>query len=220
MSYSSSLTDQEWEVLEPLLSQILPKRSRLDHSTGQSGKSWMAFSTNSNGCNLQDLPCTPTSLFDCLLALQAVNWATNDWVTWTSAWTGEKKAKWTRLIIIDSQAFKNTCNASVTSKGYCFYKSTNRIKRHLAVDTLGFPFFTHCTKANVSDDRGLLEMLALLNKVWIRQTVELNEISSSKVAIVQSISASLLTWNNTTFCNVIWLNNVVTACFQPSIRVM
>ena len=32
-------------------------------------------------------------------------------------------------------------------------------KRHLAVDTLGFPFFTHCTKANVSDDEGLLEML-------------------------------------------------------------
>ena len=56
---------------------------------------------------------------------------------------------------------KNTCNASVESKGYCFYKSTNGIKRHLAVDTLGFPFFTHCTKANVSDDVGLVEMLTL-----------------------------------------------------------
>ncbi len=28
------------------------------------------------------------------------------------------------------------------------------------MDTLGFPFFTHCTKANVSDDQGLLEMLS------------------------------------------------------------
>jgi Transposase DDE domain len=37
----------------------------------------------------------------------------------------------------------------------------NGIKRHLAVDTLGFPFFTHCTKANVSDDAGLIEMLTL-----------------------------------------------------------
>lgn len=55
---------------------------------------------------------------------------------------------------------KNTCNASVESKGFCFYKSTNGIKRHLAVDSLGFPFFTHCTKANLSDDRGLIEMLA------------------------------------------------------------
>lgn len=61
--------------------------------------------------------------------------------------------------MIDSQAVKNTCNACIESKGFCFYKSTNRIKRHLAVDTLGFPFFTHCTKANLSDDQGLIEML-------------------------------------------------------------
>ncbi|MEM7796814.1 MAG: transposase [Cyanobacteria bacterium P01_C01_bin.118] len=63
------------------------------------------------------------------------------------------------MIIIDSQAVKNTCNAGVDSKGFCFYKATNGIKRHLGVDTLGFPFFTHCTPANVSDDDGLIEML-------------------------------------------------------------
>jgi hypothetical protein len=28
------------------------------------------------------------------------------------------------------------------------------------IDTLGFPFFTHCTKANVSDDQGLNELLS------------------------------------------------------------
>lgn len=56
---------------------------------------------------------------------------------------------------------KNTCNAGVDSKGFCFYKATNGIKRHLAVDTLGFPFFTHCTAANVADDAGLVEMLTL-----------------------------------------------------------
>ncbi len=63
-------------------------------------------------------------------------------------------------MIVDSQAVKNTCNASVESKGFCHYKCVNGIKRHLAVDTLGFPFFTHCTKANVSDDQGLIEMLS------------------------------------------------------------
>ena len=56
---------------------------------------------------------------------------------------------------------KNTCNASVDSKGFCFYKATNGIKRHLAIDTLGLPFLTHCTPANVSDDAGLIEMLTL-----------------------------------------------------------
>jgi hypothetical protein len=75
--------------------------------------------------------------------------------------TGKKKSQWTTLIIIDSQAVKNTCNASIDAKGYCFYKATNGIKRHLAVETLGFPFFTHCTPANVSDDVGLVEMLTL-----------------------------------------------------------
>jgi hypothetical protein len=63
-------------------------------------------------------------------------------------------------MMIDSPSVKNTCNASIASKGYCFYKSTNGIKRHLAVDTLGFPFFTHCTKANLSDDAGGIEMLS------------------------------------------------------------
>lgn len=64
------------------------------------------------------------------------------------------------MLIIDSQAVKNTCNASVESKGFCHSKCTNGIKRHLAVDTLGLPFFTHCTKANVTDDQGLIEMLS------------------------------------------------------------
>ncbi len=63
------------------------------------------------------------------------------------------------LIMIDSQAVKNTCNASIETKGFCFYKATHGIKRHLAVDSLGFPFLTHCTPANVSDDTGLIEML-------------------------------------------------------------
>jgi transposase len=62
-------------------------------------------------------------------------------------------------MLIDSQAVKNTCTAGVESKGFCVYKATNGIKRHLAVDTLGFPFFVHCTKASVSDDKGLIEML-------------------------------------------------------------
>jgi hypothetical protein len=55
---------------------------------------------------------------------------------------------------------KNTCNASVESKGFCFYKATNGIKRHWAADTLGYPFFIHCTQANGSDDQSLIEMVA------------------------------------------------------------
>lgn len=64
-------------------------------------------------------------------------------------------------MIIHSQVVKNTCSASVESKGFCHYKLTNGIKRHLAVDSLGFPFFAHCTKGNISDDKGLIEMLTI-----------------------------------------------------------
>ena len=64
------------------------------------------------------------------------------------------------MLIIDSQAVKNTCSAGIESKGFCHYKCTNGIKRHLAVDTLGLPFFTHCSKASVSDDQGLVQLLS------------------------------------------------------------
>lgn len=80
-------------------------------------------------------------------------------------------------MIIDSQAVKNTCNASVDSKGYCFYKSTNGIKRHLAVDTLGFPFFTHCSPANMTDDAGLIEMLTLNINYFKAKPVNIPKIS-------------------------------------------
>ena len=45
--------------------------------------------------------------------------------------------------------------------GFCSYKATSEIKRRLAVDTPGFPFFTRCTKTNVSDDAESIEMLTL-----------------------------------------------------------
>lgn len=160
MGYTSDLSDQEWEIIEPLL----PKRKKTKPP------SWTkreilngVFYQLKNGCAWVDLPKD-------LPPYSTVFWHYKQWraegvlATIMTALHAqvreqvEKKPKWTRLIIVDSQAAKNTCNASKESKGFCHYKSTNGIKRHLAVDTLGFPFFTHCTKANVSDDRGLIEM--------------------------------------------------------------
>jgi hypothetical protein len=167
MSYSSSLSAQEWEILEPLLLELLPpkKRTRPPEWTCTRNPEWHPLPTQ-EWLQLGRLAQRLAPLLNGVLALQAVagirgNREVDECFTWASAPTGKKKPKWTRLIIIDSQAVKNTCNASVESKGFCFYKSTNGIKRHLAVDTLGFPFFTHCTKASVSDDVGLLEMLTL-----------------------------------------------------------
>ena len=119
-----------------------------------------------------------TTLFNCFLALQTMacwrdNWQDYGWITSTSSSFQKKKPQWTTLIIIDSQAVKNTCNASIESKGFCFYKATNGIKRHLAVDSLGLPFFTHCTKANITDDQGLIEMLTINIDYFKSKPVEL-----------------------------------------------
>ena len=166
MPYSSDLTDEEWEILEPLLLQILPTKKRTRPSNWTKRKIFNGILYQlKNGCNWCDLPRD-------LPPYSTVYWHYKQWRAagvfeqLMSVLHGQvrqqvkKKTKWTTLIIIDSQAVKNTCNASVDSKGYCFYKATNGIKRHLAIDTLGFPFFTHCTPANVSDDRGLVEMLS------------------------------------------------------------
>ena len=168
MFYSSSLTDKEWEIIEPLLPK--KKRTRPPKWTKREILDGILYQLK-NGCNWCDLPKD-------LPPYSTVFWHYKQWreigaitlVAIASRISGIfcmnkygnrlKKPKWTTLIIIDSQAVKNTCNASVESKGFCFYKSTNGIKRHLAVDILGFPFFTHCTKASVSDDRGLIEMLS------------------------------------------------------------
>ncbi|NJM53581.1 MAG: transposase [Blastocatellia bacterium] len=54
---------------------------------------------------------------------------------------------------------KNTDTADIETKGYCHYKSTNGIKRHLLVDVLGNPYFVKCTAANMSDDDGLVAII-------------------------------------------------------------
>ena len=160
MGYTSDLSDQEWEVIEPLL----PKRKKTKPPdwTKREILNGVMYQLK-NGCAWVDLPKD-------LPPYSTVFWHYKQWRAEDALATimtalhaqareqVEKKPKWTRLIIVDSQATKNTCNASTESKGFCHYKSTNGIKQHLAVDTMGFPFFTHCTKASVSDDRGLIEM--------------------------------------------------------------
>jgi transposase len=57
MTYSSSLTDKEWEILEPLLPQILPPKKRIRPSnwTLREILDGILYQLK-NGCNWQDLP--------------------------------------------------------------------------------------------------------------------------------------------------------------------
>ena len=119
MTYSSSLTDQEWEIFEPLLLELLPskKQTRPPDWTKREILDGIFYQLK-NGCNWGDLPKD-------LPPYSTVYWY---YKQWRDAGVIEKlmdalhrrvrqqvkkKAKWTTLIIIDSQAVKNTCNASV-----------------------------------------------------------------------------------------------------------
>jgi hypothetical protein len=55
---------------------------------------------------------------------------------------------------------KKTCNAGIESKGFCFYKTTNGIKRHQPqwIYWAG-PSLLTAPKRCVSDDQGLIELL-------------------------------------------------------------
>jgi transposase len=57
MAYSSSLTEQEWEILKPLLPQILPqkKQTRPSNWTKRQILDGIFYQLK-NGCNWQDLP--------------------------------------------------------------------------------------------------------------------------------------------------------------------
>jgi len=57
MSYSSSLTDTEWEILEPLLPEVLPKKKRTRPRDWSYREliNGMLYRLK-NGCNWEDLP--------------------------------------------------------------------------------------------------------------------------------------------------------------------
>lgn len=57
MPYSSSLSDAEWEVLEPLLGDILPKKKQTRPSNWSQREIMDGILYQvKNGCNWQDLP--------------------------------------------------------------------------------------------------------------------------------------------------------------------
>ena len=133
MPYKSSLSDEEWKMLEPLLSEILPPKKQTRPANWSKREILDGIRDQlKNGCNWQDLPLdlpTQLSIGTCWQWRETgATLETNECPTWASTGTGEKKAKYSTLIIIDSQVVKYTCNAGVESKGFCKYKATNGAK--------------------------------------------------------------------------------------------
>jgi transposase len=64
----------------------------------------------------------------------------------------------TTFLIVDAQSVKNTDTAR--EKGYDAGKKVSGIKRHIAVDTQGFPHAIAVTTANISDRDGAIFMFS------------------------------------------------------------
>jgi transposase len=159
MGYSSDLSDSEWEVI----SKYLP----LEHKTRKTEHPYRAIFNGilyqlKNGCRWRDLPkdLPPYSTvywhYKKLNKSGALNRANKKLLALARDKVEKKEPT---VVIADSQAVKNTSCASVESKGFCSYKCTNGIKRHLVVDTLGLIVFSCCTPGNVSDNDGLVQTL-------------------------------------------------------------
>ena len=165
MPYSSSLTDSEWEVLEPLLIEILPpkKRTRPSNWTKRDLINGIFYQLK-NGCNWEDLPKD-------LPPYSTVYWHYKQWreagaiEKLMSVLHGQvreqmkKKPNGQRWLSLTHKQCKTPVMRVWSLKAFASTKQQMALNGICCFDTLGFPFFTHCTSANLSDDSGLVEML-------------------------------------------------------------
>ncbi len=76
-------------------------------------------------------------------------------INWRGSYkTGAEVSCKSSLLIVDAQSVKNTDSAE--GKGYDAGKKISGIKRHIIVDTQGFPHAFAVTPANVTDRKGAL----------------------------------------------------------------
>jgi len=152
MSYSN-FSDAEWEVIEPLLRDILPKKKRTRPSNWNQHPGIVSLYQLQNGCNWNDLPrdFPPYS---------TVYWHSLQWrrpgvfdqlmetLHGEDADSSEKKSKWTTLMIHRLRLrLKNTRNAASTVS----VSTSDEWEQHLAVDGWGFVLLQQVL---MSDDQG------------------------------------------------------------------
>lgn len=92
----------------------------------------------------------------------------------------------TRFLIVDAQSVKNSDSAG--QKGYDAGKKISGIKRHIAVDTQGFPHAIAVTTAEVTDRKGALLGLSrcsadlqLLSVFWLIVAMSANPLPSGSM---------------------------------------
>lgn len=163
--YSTDLSDVEWVILEPLMQKVLSK----PEPRGRPLELPLREIVNAiryllrNGVQWRDLPSD-------LPAWQSVYYHFAKWRD-MGLWQKFNKKLRQRLrkragrnkqasvALTDSQSAKGTVHVG---NGFDGGKKVNGRKRHLLVDTLGLLLGVIVTKANVSDQAGLKQLLAAI----------------------------------------------------------
>jgi transposase len=147
MAYTTDLTLAQFEVLEALLPKSKTREADISRHLIINAILYQL----KNGCQWRDLPSDNPQLEYCLFPVSEVadGWSLGQSFDRVDE-NGEKRVKkkeYPSLLLGDSMCVKNTDTANIETKGYCHYKSTNGIKRHLLVDVLRNPYFVKCTRS-------------------------------------------------------------------------